>query len=565
MSLFTKLFEAVHSWRRRRGGIKPRKRSDLAMEQLDHRQLLAVNFTGVVATDFPVTTNPGVQVIADAPISQGGTNTVPLIPTNLQGVINVSGFQINQLRVSYTQADDTLNVGLEGPPNGRDGRQVIAGDSDNNGNSATVDPRVSALSPAFVDPADMGGSKTYGVSLYLNNAPLPQIAAGFPIQNPTGSTSKPYEVARAIFPAGGTQLPNFDQNNVLPQYTGNYYLANDPNHPNFELQISHFSQLYQQTTGLPFTPQSPVSLGAFGSTLQNGGISDEIFPPQAVNFPQATVPLPPPPVPPVPPPPPPPPVIQECAPTILVNPHLNYHVNTAHNGAIRVSVLGSSGFDPTTIVPSSVRFGNPATIATNGASPILNFENNVNRDQFPDETFVFNGLNVVLPPGITNAEITGTTTSGQNFASTVRVFNRDASYYPQTAINQQQAAFAKYDLQRGIDTTNGLVAPPPVIPRAAQQRAASAAINDLYNPFQGARAPAQVNPNASTVAAQSYNPITAPTSVVSIPRKHGKAVKTPKGHAPANANAAAATAVPQGISMASSSASTFTGMAAGGA
>ena len=46
MSLFTKLFEAVHSWRRRRGGIKPRKRSDLAMEQLDHRQLLAVNFTG---------------------------------------------------------------------------------------------------------------------------------------------------------------------------------------------------------------------------------------------------------------------------------------------------------------------------------------------------------------------------------------------------------------------------------------------------------------------------------------------------------------------------------------
>ena len=63
MSLFTKLFEAVHSWRRRRGGTKPRKRSDLAMEQLDHRQLLAVNFTGVVANDLPFATGNGVAAV----------------------------------------------------------------------------------------------------------------------------------------------------------------------------------------------------------------------------------------------------------------------------------------------------------------------------------------------------------------------------------------------------------------------------------------------------------------------------------------------------------------------
>ena len=136
MSLFTKLFEAVHSWRRRRGGLKSRKRADLAMEQLDHRQLLAVNFTGNVPIDFPANTPSGVAIVRPGPPG----NTVPGIPPALNGIVSASGFQINQLRVTYTPSDDTLNVGVEGPPNGRDGRQVIATDADNNGNSGTVDP-----------------------------------------------------------------------------------------------------------------------------------------------------------------------------------------------------------------------------------------------------------------------------------------------------------------------------------------------------------------------------------------------------------------------------------------
>ena len=47
-----------------------------------------------------------------------------------------------------------------------------------------------------------------------------------------------------------------------------------------------------------------------------------------------------------------------------------------------------------------------------------------------------------LPPGITTAELTGTTTSGQIFASPVTVFNRDYSYYTPAQINKQQAALA---------------------------------------------------------------------------------------------------------------------------
>src|SRR3954451_4065288 len=70
MSLFTKLFEAVHSWRRRRDGVKSRRHAGPAMEQLDHRQLMAVNFTGVVANDFPATQVPGVVVIPSPPDNQ---------------------------------------------------------------------------------------------------------------------------------------------------------------------------------------------------------------------------------------------------------------------------------------------------------------------------------------------------------------------------------------------------------------------------------------------------------------------------------------------------------------
>ena len=63
MSLISRVLHAVQSWRRRRGGPKTAQRAVVAMERLDHRQLLSVNFTGNVATDFPATRQPGVVVI----------------------------------------------------------------------------------------------------------------------------------------------------------------------------------------------------------------------------------------------------------------------------------------------------------------------------------------------------------------------------------------------------------------------------------------------------------------------------------------------------------------------
>ena len=97
--------------------------------------------------------------------------------------------------------------------------------------------------------------------------------------------------------------------------------------------------------------------------------------------------------------------------------------------------------------------------------------------------------------------------------------------------SQQQATWLAYDKKHGIDTSNGAVAPPPVIPKAAQQRAASMAIDDLYDPFAGEKVPEQVNPTLGTALAATGRhrppprPRRPPRSTVSIPTKHGKAAK----------------------------------------
>src|SRR3954447_10073898 len=70
MSLFARLLQAVRTWRRRRGGPKTFRYAGIAMEQLDHRQLLSVNFTGNVPIDFPATQVPGVVVLPDNPLVQ---------------------------------------------------------------------------------------------------------------------------------------------------------------------------------------------------------------------------------------------------------------------------------------------------------------------------------------------------------------------------------------------------------------------------------------------------------------------------------------------------------------
>ena len=145
MSLFARLLQAVRSWRRRRGGPKTVRYAGIAMEQLDHRQLLSVNFTGNVPIDFPATQSPGVVVLPDNPSVQH-----PAIAPILQPVVKVSGFDISGIRVTYTASDDTLSFGIDQPPSQNHSGEVIAGDADNNGNPGTVNPTVSDSRPAGI-------------------------------------------------------------------------------------------------------------------------------------------------------------------------------------------------------------------------------------------------------------------------------------------------------------------------------------------------------------------------------------------------------------------------------
>ena len=94
MSLFARLLQAVRSWRRRRGGPKTVRHVGIAMEQLDHRQLLSVNFTGNVPIDFPATQSPGVVVLPDNPLVQH-----PAIAPAIAPIVKVSGFDISGIRV----------------------------------------------------------------------------------------------------------------------------------------------------------------------------------------------------------------------------------------------------------------------------------------------------------------------------------------------------------------------------------------------------------------------------------------------------------------------------------
>jgi hypothetical protein len=433
MSLLAKVVDLFRSWRLRRDGRRDRdRRADVRMEQLDHRQLLSVNFTGNVAVDFPATKMPGVVILENAP----GTRT-PQFPSGpvgmqLQNIIKISGFTISGLRVTYDSTDDTLNFGIEQPDNQKTGQPVIAGDADNNLNSGTTDPAVLAVEPTFFDAPDLGGSESMAIFLDLTGDGIPDVVAGIPPvggMDPTGP--KPYQVADAVVnpmnPSGS--IPQFGT--PLPQNTGNFYLVNDPAHGAFEMTIKNFSQLYQSKTGVPLTPERLIAVGAYGTSDTDDGISEAFYPAnQPFRVSEAT------------PPPPTPPQCPPVSPNIIVNYHEHEHIDTIHDTLIRVTVFGSSGFNVRNIDPASVRLG--------GAAPAFSYLRKVNNDQFIDRTFVFRGPDVTLPPGFTTATLTGNLLnqppgSPNTFSSSVTVFNLGPEFYTQHEVDAALARQAARD------------------------------------------------------------------------------------------------------------------------
>lgn len=400
MTLVNRLLQISDEWNRRRGGARPSLRLHPTTEHLDHRQLLAVNFTGNVITDFP-STDPGVVIARPDPNDPAYAR--PLIPGNLQGLISVSGFQLDAIRLRYDPDQDILQIGLEQPLNQVTGQPVIASDADNNLVDGTVSPEVLAVENAFRDYEAIGGTET--MLIYANLNPdqddIPDIVAGVDAMRDS-TTRKSYQVA--LFNV------NADPNNpgrsvspfgtFLPQNTGGVYFGSDPSAPNFEFTINRFSELYQQVTGRALTFPANITIGGFAGSSEDGGISEAFIPPLSVTLPQI-------------------PIGPECppqSPQVLINPHSRQHINTFHDTRIRVNILGTSGFDVSQIDPSTVRLG--------GAAPVYDRVERTNSDQWPDRLFVFNGLDVDLPRGPQDAVVTGRLYDGTKFESAARVYNQ---------------------------------------------------------------------------------------------------------------------------------------------
>jgi uncharacterized repeat protein (TIGR01451 family) len=233
---------------------------------------MTVAFSGNVINDFPASTGPGVKFLT------GGTVNQPIIPADLQPVITTTGFNLEGIALSYDPVSDVLSVGILQPDNGLTSQDVIAGDADNNLNSATESPAVLAIDPLFTDFPDLLSTEGMGVYFDLNADGTPDIIAGIN-DNPFGT--KELQVAQAVVinpaqrPAFGTQLPGFEDN---------IYLVNSPNHPAMEFSIKNFRQLYQQVIGSPLTTTQPMTAGAFGSPSASTRMSESHYLPQEFNW-----------------------------------------------------------------------------------------------------------------------------------------------------------------------------------------------------------------------------------------------------------------------------------------
>jgi hypothetical protein len=411
MNLISKLLQAARKRRHIEGGRKMRRRPAIAVELLDHRQLLSVNFTGNVATDFPATNQPGVVVInsSNTEVEPPPFPTMPpAYAVPLENAIQVSGFDLSEIRVSYDQADDTLSIGLNQPTNPKNpSTTVIAGDADNNGNSGVVGTVVSNLTTLFgqnfQEWPGLGGPQVMAAFLSLSPADIasmtPEVVAGFPKMSPPTADTPPkeYEVAEVINGMPG-EAPLFDKTNpVYPINAGNVYLVNSSAHPNLEFDIKNFSLLYQAVTGTALTPQSEIAIGAFAGSTADGGIGPSFIREFAFPLSQATVPP------------------STTSPYILINPHEHRIIDTLHRDLVRVTVFGTSGFDVTHI--------NPTSVELDGVHAIAHINRKVRRDEFLNATYVFPANDLSQPAGLYPATLTGATYSGVPFESSKAVLN----------------------------------------------------------------------------------------------------------------------------------------------
>lgn len=120
-----------------------------------------VNFTGTVQMDFPNAEEGVDRAIDPGRIDVG-------MPDALADA--VSGYDIDEVRISYHRASDTLFVGIA--------TFGIAGDIDGDGDPSSTDERLAEL--GGVDAPDFGQPESFAVMIDVNENGIPEIIAGIP-------------------------------------------------------------------------------------------------------------------------------------------------------------------------------------------------------------------------------------------------------------------------------------------------------------------------------------------------------------------------------------------------
>jgi len=197
-----------------------------------------ITFTGNVASDFNPATNPDVVVIphSDTPVHIAQ-------PAWMTQVGLVSGWNIQDIRLSYNPSTDTMYVGVN--------TFGIAGDVDGKGLIGKSDPQLTNAGGS--NPANFGGDKAMAVGFAPlvgvfnpSNPPAPVIVAGVPGNKAqAGAGLDGFSVAKWA-PVGGTAGPNYDLVTSFGKPIANSgKLAFDPSaaHPGFEFEITNFSKL----------------------------------------------------------------------------------------------------------------------------------------------------------------------------------------------------------------------------------------------------------------------------------------------------------------------------------
>jgi hypothetical protein len=255
-------------------------------------------------------------------------------------------------------------------------------------------------------------------------------------------------------------------------------------------------------TGNPLTSSSVIGIGGFAGSLDDIGISDAFFPENTFTLSQATVPTPTPTPTPTPCPP--------QSPTIYVNPHEHRIIDTAHRDLIRVTIVGTSGFE--------VKQINPTTVTLDGVHAIAHVTRKVHRDEFPIATYVFPADQLHLPPGLDTVTLAGTLKNGTTtFQSSRTVLNIPDSARVFGQLKRHMGNRSIYPILSKLEAEFPTTVPIPSSNNATIAVSANPAPRGL------ARLKVHYSPLVTTSAPKAAPRPEAPRPVVSIPRRHATA------------------------------------------